>query len=201
MSYRTGFLVATLLALVTFAVSSAQSTNPTPHAGTKIYAPLLRVPDASSQTPEQRAIAQQVLDLVNAERRRANASCPLLTLNTALTNAAQGHSQSMATANFFDHTSPSGDDPFERARAAGYRGSIAENIAAGHSTAAGVMRDWMNSSGHRTNILNCNYREIGIGYYYQADDQGDVDLGDNTQGNPVYGGPFYYYWTQVFGRP
>jgi uncharacterized protein YkwD len=59
----------------------------------------------------------------------------------------------------------------------------------------------MNSSGHRTNILNCNYREIGIGYYYQADDQGDVDLGDNTQGNPVYGGPFYYYWTQVFGRP
>jgi uncharacterized protein YkwD len=201
MVHRTLFVLATLLALATVAVSAAQSSNPAPSADIKVYAPMLRVPLPSSQTPEQQAMAQQVLDLVNAERVRANPNCPALTFNTALTNAAQTHSANMAVANFFDHNDPTGGDPFTRARAAGYRGTIGENIAAGYSTAAAVMRDWMSSSGHRSNILNCNYREIGIGYYYQANDQNNVYVGDNAQGNPIYGGPFYHYWTQVFGRP
>jgi uncharacterized protein YkwD len=164
---------------------------------------MLRVPLPSSQTPEQQAIAQQVLNLVNAERLRANPNCPVLTFNTTLTNAAQAHSENMAVANFFDHTDPDGGDPFTRARAAGYRGStVGENIAAGYSTPASAMNGWMNSTtGHREAILNCNFREIGIGYYYQPNDQNNVYVGDNAQGNPMYGGPFYHYWTQVFGRP
>jgi uncharacterized protein YkwD len=81
-------------------------------------------------------------------------------------------------------------DPFERALAAGYDGSVGENIAVGYASASAVMADWMASPGHRDNILNCNYRHIGIGYYYQANDQRIAE-----------GGPFYHYWVQVFGNP
>jgi uncharacterized protein YkwD len=84
----------------------------------------------------------------------------------------------MAARDFFDHTNPDGDGPGERVTAAGYRwATYGENIAKGQRTPAQVMESWMNSPGHRANILNCSFEEIGIG------------LHDG-------GGP---YWTQVFG--
>ncbi|MEV6327680.1 sigma-70 family RNA polymerase sigma factor [Streptomyces sp. NPDC051909] len=120
--------------------------------------------------------AQQVIDLTNAER--AKAGCGPVTANTLLTRAAQGHSDDMAARNFFDHTNPDGADPGDRVTAAGYRWSTyGENIAKGQRTPAEVMDAWMNSPGHRANILNCSFKEIGIGIH-------DA------------GGP---YWTQVFG--
>ncbi|MFJ7958949.1 sigma-70 family RNA polymerase sigma factor [Streptomyces sp. NPDC096319] len=119
---------------------------------------------------------QEVISLVNAERSKAG--CGPLTEHPLLTKAAQGHSDDMAARNFFDHTNPDGDGPGERVTAAGYTWSTyGENIAQGQTTAAQVMDSWMNSPGHRANILNCDFKEIGIGLHQS-------------------GGP---YWTQVFG--
>ncbi|MFD7319711.1 sigma-70 family RNA polymerase sigma factor [Streptomyces sp. NPDC059875] len=120
--------------------------------------------------------ADQVISLVNAER--AKAGCGPLTANSQLTRAAQGHSDDMAARDFFDHTNPDGKGPGERVTATGYPWSTyGENIAMGQSSAEQVMESWMNSPGHRANILNCSFKEIGIGIHNE-------------------GGP---YWTQVFG--
>ncbi|MFB7371962.1 CAP domain-containing protein [Streptomyces sp. NPDC056222] len=118
----------------------------------------------------------QVVSLVNAER--AKAGCGPLTANSTLNRAAQGHSDDMAARDYFDHSNPDGDGPGERVTAAGYPWSTyGENIAMGQRTPEQVMDAWMNSPGHRANILNCDFKEIGIGIHNE-------------------GGP---YWTQVFG--
>lgn len=87
----------------------------------------------------------------------------------------------MAKNNYFDHNSQDGRSPFDRMSDAGYKFSAAaENIAMGQQTPAAVMDAWMNSPGHKANILNCDYTEMGLGY---------------AVGN---GSP---YWTQDFGKP
>ncbi|MGW6392623.1 CAP domain-containing protein [Streptomyces sp. NPDC055103] len=122
------------------------------------------------------SVADQVLSLVNAER--AKAGCGPLTANATLADAAQGHSDDMAARDFFDHTNPDGDGPGERVTASGYPWSTyGENIAKGQSGPEQVMEAWMNSPGHRANILNCDFKEMGTGVH--------------TEGGP--------YWTQVFG--
>jgi uncharacterized protein YkwD len=123
-------------------------------------------------------VAAQVLTLVNAERARAG--CGALATSSALQTAAQGHSADMAANDYFSHTSQDGRTFSDRIRAAGYTGgAIAENIAAGQATASAVMTSWMNSPGHRANILNCAYRYLGVGY--------------------AKGGTYGTYWTQDFG--
>jgi uncharacterized protein YkwD len=90
-----------------------------------------------------------------------------LTFNTQLLNAAATHSQNMALQDFFSHTGKDGSSLASRISATGYQFSVAaENIAAGSSTPEQVVSSWMNSSGHRANILNPNLKEIGIGYYF-----------------------------------
>ncbi|WP_222854307.1 CAP domain-containing protein [Fodinicola acaciae] len=124
--------------------------------------------------------AQQVVDLTNQQRR--SHGCGNLTVNAALTRSAQGHSADMAAHNYFAHNSQNGKTPGARITSAGYSWSRwAENIAAGYQTPAQVVNGWMNSSGHRANILNCKLRDIGVGY--------------------VYSGAAKYrtYWTQDFG--
>jgi uncharacterized protein YkwD len=119
----------------------------------------------------------QVLALVNKER--ASAGCSPLTSNAKLTKAADDYSDVMADAGVMSHTGPDGSTMAGRVEAAGYAWStLGENIAQGQSDAAAVMDAWMNSPGHRANILNCSFKEIGIG----------VHFGD--------GGP---WWTQDFG--
>ncbi|MFJ6695744.1 sigma-70 family RNA polymerase sigma factor [Streptomyces sp. NPDC091272] len=121
--------------------------------------------------------AQEVVNLLNAER--AKAGCGALSSNSLLRTAAQRHSEDMVTRGYFDHTNPDGDGPGERVTATGYRWSTyGENIAAGQSTPAAVMESWMNSAGHRANILNCSFKEVGIGI---KDASGGIR------------------WTQVFG--
>lgn len=131
-------------------------------------------------------VAQQVVDLTNQERTRVG--CPPLSVNPKLVQAAQGHTEDMAVNDFFSHTGSNGSAPWDRMEAAGYEWREAgENIAAGYTTPQAVMNGWMNSDGHRANILRCSYEEIGVGYIFLQNDPGSVN--------------YRYYWTQVFGRP
>ncbi|MFF9899451.1 sigma-70 family RNA polymerase sigma factor [Streptomyces longispororuber] len=146
----------------------APATTPTTPRPTR-KAPAPAAPSGSK--------ARQVLSLVNAER--AKAGCGPLTHNSKLATAAQRHSADMRARNYFDHTSPDGTDPGQRITAAGYKWSTyGENIARGQQSAAAVMKSWMNSDGHRANILNCSFKELGVG----------IEEGS--------GGP---WWTQNFG--
>ncbi|AEF92974.1 Sporulation uncharacterized protein YkwD [Desulfotomaculum nigrificans CO-1-SRB] len=107
-------------------------------------------------------LQQQVVDLVNAER--AKYGLPPLVAKQDLTNVAQLKAQDMYQNKYFSHTSPTYGSPFDMMRKYGISYTYAgENIAMGQTTAQQVMNDWMNSEGHRANILNPNYTEIGVG--------------------------------------
>ncbi|MEB3360167.1 MAG: CAP domain-containing protein [Synechococcales bacterium] len=126
----------------------------------------------------------QVLQLTN--QFRAENGVPPLALNTLLNSAAQNHSQNMAQQDFFSHTGADGSSLANRVTAVGYEyQSVGENIAAGQSIPQSVVEAWINSPGHRANLLNSNYTEIGIGYEFLANDTGNVN--------------YRHYWTQVFG--
>ena len=124
------------------------------------------------------AYEKQVLDLVNNERAKNGLSA--LEWSSELAVVARAHSQDMLERGFFSHTNPDGQSPFDRMRAAGisYR-TAGENIAAGQRTPAEVVEAWMNSEGHRANILNASYTKLGVGY---------------VSGNGAYS----TYWTQNF---
>lgn len=120
--------------------------------------------------------ATQVLALVNKERAKENLAP--LKLNTALTKVAQLKSEDMKNKNYFNHTSPTYGSPFAMMKQFGINYKYAgENIAKGQKTAEAVVNAWMNSEGHRKNILNKNFTEMGLGY---------VKSGSTT------------YWTQMF---
>ncbi|RPF30717.1 CAP domain-containing protein [Streptomyces sp. TLI_185] len=122
--------------------------------------------------------AAEVVDLTNGER--AGAGLPPLATDPLLTTAAQAHSADMVARVFYSHTSPDGSRPWDRAAAAGARRhSIGENIACGQRSPAEVVDGWMNSPGHRANILKPDFTHIGIGF--------------------AGGGPAGMYWTQLFG--
>lgn len=125
------------------------------------------------------SVSQQVLDLVN--EKRCKAGLVPLALNPSLTNAAQAHSNRMMQMNFFSHDDPyNGTSPWDRIASAGYTGTtLAENIAAGQTTAEVVFNTWWRSSGHKRNMMNRNFREMGLGF--------------------AQGGSYGYYWTQTFG--
>jgi len=165
--------------------SRTVSPSATPAAKPRT-APITRKPAPTAQqpapppppaVPADEAAKTRVVELVNAER--AKAGCSAVHSDSRLAAAAQGHSEDMARRNYFSHTTPEGVDPWERARAAGYNTPTGENIAMGQRTAEDVVTGWMNSSGHRANILNCDSHAIGMG------------LGRNAEGTP--------YWTQMFG--
>jgi uncharacterized protein YkwD len=123
------------------------------------------------------SVAGQVLTLVNAERARAG--CDPVALDDRLTRAAAAHSQDMAADNFFSHDSRDGRGFDDRIEATGYPAPRSENIAAGQPTAAAVMDAWMNSPGHKANILDCTATQMGLA--------------------SATGGDFGIYWTQNFG--
>lgn len=123
---------------------------------------------------------------------RAKAGCGPLRPNAALQLAAERHAAAMAQQNFFGHKGKDGSQLKGRVNDAGYRwGAIAENIAAGQTSAAEVVQLWYQSAGHQKNILNCAYVDTGLAVVYQADDA------------PLkgYSYPFRYYWVQTFGHP
>ncbi|MFJ9578131.1 CAP domain-containing protein [Streptomyces sp. NPDC101191] len=122
------------------------------------------------------AAEAEVVRLVNLER--AKVGCVAIRSDSGLASLAGAFSADMAARNFFDHTDPDGASPWDRATKAGISGLGGENIARGQVDAAAVMKSWMASDGHRANILNCDYKVLGVG----------VHFGD--------GGP---WWTQDFG--
>ncbi|MEV1053110.1 CAP domain-containing protein [Streptomyces sp. NPDC049887] len=129
------------------------------------------------EAPSGEAAAEaEVLALVNKER--AKVGCAPVRADASLGRLAGRFSSDMAARDFFDHTDPEGDGPWDRAAQAGVGGLGAENIARGQADARTVMNAWMNSDGHRANILNCEYRTLGVGVSF-------------AQGGP--------WWTQDFG--
>ncbi len=106
----------------------------------------------------------QVIQLVNSER--AKVSLPALTKNNALTQSAQNYAAYMGAQNFFSHDGKDGSTFVTRNKAAGYTTYrwMGENIAAGQKSPQEAMNAWMNSSGHKANILNSKAKEIGVGY-------------------------------------
>ncbi|HEU4868556.1 MAG TPA: CAP domain-containing protein, partial [Actinomycetota bacterium] len=101
---------------------------------------------------------------------RATKGLPALMVSESLSIASEWHSTDMANKDYFSHTDSLGRDPFQRMTALGYGYSTwrGENIAAGNATGAATFDQWKNSSGHNANMLNANYKVIGIGKAYNA---------------------------------
>ncbi|MEG6617150.1 CAP domain-containing protein [Peptococcaceae bacterium 1198_IL3148] len=135
------------------------------------------------QQPEQPAanvtlseFQQQVVDLVNQER--AKVGLKPLVAKADLTKVAQVKAEDMATNKYFSHTSPTYGSPFDMMKQFGIKYSYAgENIAMGYRSPEQVMEGWMNSEGHKKNILNPNFTEIGVGFTSNG-----------------------YYWVQEFAK-
>lgn len=132
---------------------------------------VLTVPQVSSSVT---AFENEVIRLVNVERAKYGLNA--LQANWELSRVARYKSQDMADNHYFSHTSPTYGTPFQMMKAFGlsYR-TAGENIAYGQRTPQAVVNAWMNSSGHRANILNASYTQIGVGFVAEG-----------------------YYWTQMF---
>lgn len=124
------------------------------------------------------AFEKEVLTLVN--EIRVDAGLSSLSWDDALGQVARAHSEDMRNRNYMAHDNPDGLSPFDRMRNAGiHYMTAAENVAAGQTTPQAVVDSWMNSEGHRANILNPDFNKLGVGY---------------ASGGGIYG----HYWTQNF---
>ncbi|MBP2179916.1 CAP domain-containing protein [Amycolatopsis magusensis] len=164
------------------------STTPPPSSSTAPPSSSEAAPESSSSAPTSSAKPKetpkakpvdgsrgaQVVALVNQER--AKAGCGAVGIDDRLVKSAQAHSDDMSARNYFSHTTPEGVTFDQRIKKAGYPKPGAENIAKGSTTAEQTMTMWMNSEGHRRNILNCDLTKLGVGVA--------------TDG---------WYWTQNFG--
>ncbi|RMQ61540.1 Allergen V5/Tpx-1 related protein [Pseudomonas savastanoi pv. glycinea] len=152
---------------------------------------VLAKPLIDESLEDVRSAGRILLAQVNAARAKPRMcgkqpfpSARPLSWNTTLETAAQGHSQSMASENYFTHRGFDNDSPADRARAAGYGGrQIGENIAAGQSTVSKAMASGLASPGHCANLMNPMFTEVGAAYA--------------TATNADYG----VYWTMLFGAP
>lgn len=133
----------------------------------------INIPNKPSSTEYE----DQVITLINKERTKRGLSA--LKKNWELSRVARYKSQDMADKNYFSHTSPTYGSPFTMMQNFGLRFSAAgENIAKGQQTPQAVVNAWMNSSGHRANILSSVYNQVGVG------------MAKNKNG--------VMYWTQMF---
>ncbi|MFE7314911.1 CAP domain-containing protein [Streptomyces sp. NPDC057555] len=169
--------------------ASRPAVSPSPQASDRPTAqptgePTATVPEQSASPTvgpsvsggTEASAAAEVVRLVNQERARAG--CSPVTAGDELGDLAQAFSDDMARRGFFGHTDPDGHSPWDRARAQGVTDLGGENIARGQADAQAVMDTWMTSPGHRANILNCEYKTLGVGAHFGP------------------GGP---WWTQEFG--
>jgi uncharacterized protein YkwD len=157
--------------------------------GVPLYTFLFAVPEVdhftriTSGLRDAERTRAAMLAQVNALRRKAGATP--LKMSKDLQQAAQAHAQDMLARGYFAHKSPSGTSVRERSRAAGYEWrTIGENIAEGQTSVQEVMTTWMNSKGHRENILNPHFRDLGIG----------LVLGKSRAGE------YRVIWVQNFGK-
>ena len=127
---------------------------------------------------------QRILELVNIER--VNEGLDPLSIDIQLDQAANFHNDEMVRADMMSHQLPGEANLGDRVTATGYDWTrVGENVAAGYTTPEAVVEGWMNSPGHRANILNPEFKHIGIGYENAPDDNNALN-------------DFDIYWTQVF---
>ncbi|WP_326560445.1 CAP domain-containing protein [Micromonospora sp. NBC_01796] len=153
---------------------SARRTTPPPARPTPSRTPS-RAPKATSGGADSREA--QVVEIVNQER--AANGCSSVSMNNKLAEAARLHSEDQAAHDKMSHDGSDGSSFVDRAKEAGYNNPMSENVAMGYASPTAVMDGWMNSQGHRTNILNCDAKAIGVG------------IAANSAGR--------LYWTQMFG--
>jgi uncharacterized protein YkwD len=207
-----GFVVVTIaqthipLARHTVAQSAATATTSTPDP--TISASPTTAPGTSATVtpaptgPTATAIPPvgtptQVLDfakrvIARTNMYRAQFNCPPLTMNNILMGTAEYHSEDMALHDFVGHDSSDGTTAWDRMYQAGYHYSIVEeNVAWGQTSPEQAVDVWFNETPpddlHRKNILNCQVVDVGVGYYYLANDPGKITN--------------HTYWTQDFGKP
>lgn len=149
-------------------------------ANPQIKNPALIYPNQKLNIPSLdggKTIESQVIQLTN--QQRAKYGLPALAADWELSRVARYKSADMRDKNYFSHTSPTYGSPFTMMKNFGIRYSAAaENIAAGQTSPQEVVNSWMNSPGHRQNILDSRMTHIGVGY--------------------AKGGSYRYYWTQMF---
>lgn len=197
-------LLVSLIVMLCAAQVSAQSTTYTVKSGDTLWKIAVKnqtgISEILSQNPQiknpdliypgqkltipgpssVKAFEDEVVRLVNVERSKKGLQA--LKLNWELARVARYKSQDMVNKKYFSHTSPTYGSPFKMMESFGIRFSAAgENIAYGQRTPAEVMNSWMNSSGHRANILSTSYTQIGVG------------LAKTSSG--------VCYWTQMFIKP
>jgi uncharacterized protein YkwD len=181
------FLIAAVMAFGSTAISSgltkaALSATAIPIQNSNIKPSMKNTPAVTPQLLAQSDFQAQLLQMLNAERQKIGA--PPLRISSQLAQAAQRHADDMAKNNFLSHEGSDGSTMESRIQETGYAFSaIAENVAGGQPTPESVIQTWLNSSGHRRNMLNPEYTEIGIGYATNSSSQ------------------YTHYWTQVFGTP
>ncbi|SEP79434.1 uncharacterized protein, YkwD family [Virgibacillus subterraneus] len=136
--------------------------------------------DLEAKDPSE--FEKKVVELVNEERAKENLDP--LKMHDRLSSLARKKSQDMAENNYFSHTSPTYGSPFDMMQQFNFNYSLAgENIAAGQRSPEQVVEGWMNSEGHRKNIMKDGFTHIGVGYVEGA------------------GLPYKTYWTQLFMTP
>ena len=180
--------VALLVLLFVALAPPAQAAEP----GHTVFMPvILGSPDGSTggstgqpalteDQLELTAEESELINLINAER--ASHGLGPVRMSNVLMQVARAHSQDMIDRDFFDHVNPDGWGPRDRLDNAGYNWmTYGENIGAGYSSAELMSNGWMNSSGHRANMLNTEVTEIGVAY--------------------VAGGFYGHYWTALFATP
>ncbi len=153
-------------------ISEIKSANPGIKNYNLIYpGDVIKIPSENANTL---SFESEVIMLVN--KKRIENGLPALKSNWELSRVARYKSQDMRESKYFSHTSPTYGSPFQMIKNFGisYK-SAGENIAKGYSTPEAVVNGWMNSPGHRANILNASFTEIGVGYV-----------------------PEGHYWTQMF---
>jgi uncharacterized protein YkwD len=170
---------AALACLIAFAFVAAtfSAALAAPRSEGRSVAPLTTSASAYCPDAEERAF----LTLINDYRRQNG--FPALTLVRALGGAAEHHSVDMATYNYFSHTLKNGTTWSQNLKDHGYSYNTyrGENIAAGNSSALSTFNQWKNSSAHRANMLNKNFKAIGIGRAYKSTST------------------YKWYWTTTFG--
>ena len=175
--------VAAFLALVLLLAAcggaSTGSTEVSPFPPPDDLTPPPDAPSDGVMSDQERAHALRVLELTN--RERTSRGLPALAWDDGAAGVAYAHSLDMDVRNFFDHTNPDGELPWDRLEADGITYSTAgENIAWGYPSPEAVMDGWMNSDGHRANILRTSFTRLGVGVHVGSDG---------------------VYWTQVFFTP
>ena len=189
------FVVAGLaLAATSFVAGCGTADDPELFPEPVAVAPADEAPAALTSAltaTDVETLRAQILTEINKARAVARTcgttsypAAPPLKRNTKLDTTAQAHSVDMANKNYFSHTSLDGRSPFDRITSTGYRwGAAAENIAAGNSTAAATVQQWLTSAGHCANLMSKTYVDTGIGYGYSSTAK------------------YKHYWTQNFAKP